>query len=41
MKDFIPWVCPKSSRPADLEEVEDEEEMTRLLDCYVVRKRKR
>ena len=40
MKDFVPWVCPEPSRPSDLEEEEEEEEMTRLLDCYVARKRK-
>ena len=40
VKDFIPWVCLESSRPADLEE-EEEEEMTGLLDCYAARKRKR
>ena len=32
MKDFVPWVHPESSQPSDLEEGEEEEEMTRLLD---------
>ena len=41
MKDFIPWVCPESSRPAVLEEEEEEEEMTGLLSFYAARKRKR
>ena len=41
VKDYVPWVCPESSRPADLEEEEEEEEMTWLLDCYAARKRKR
>ena len=41
MKDFVPWVHPESSRPSDLEEEEDEEEMTGLLDRYAARKRKR
>ena len=40
MRDFIPWVCPESSQPLDLEE-EEEEEMTGLLDRYAARKRKR
>ena len=31
VKDFIPWVHPESSRPSDLEEGDEEEEMTRLL----------
>ena len=40
MSDFIPWVPPGSSQPSDLEEGE-EEEMTRLVDRYAARKRKR
>ena len=40
VRDFIPWVCPESSQPPDLEE-EEEEEMTGLLDRYAARKRKR
>ena len=40
VRDFIPWVRPKSSQPPDLEE-EKEEEMTVLLDRYAARKRKR
>ena len=40
MRDFIPWVHPKSSQPPDSEE-EEEKEMTGLLDRYVARKRKR
>ena len=40
MRDFIPWVRPKSNQPPDSEE-EEEEEMTGLLDRYVARKRKR
>ena len=40
VKDFVPLVCPKSSRPLDLEEDEEDEEMTRLLDRYVARKLK-
>ena len=40
MKDFVPWVCPESSRPSDLEEEEEEEEMIGLLDHYAARKRK-
>ena len=39
MRDFIPWVRPKSSQPPDSEE-EEEEEMTGLLDCYAARMRK-
>ena len=38
MKDFVPWVPPESSRPPDLEEEEDEEEMTGLLDRYAAMK---
>ena len=41
MKDFVPWVHPKSNRPSDLEEGEEEEKMTGLLDLYAARKRKR
>ena len=41
VKDFVPWVRPESSQPPDLEEEEDEEQMTGLLDRYVARKRKR
>ena len=41
MKDFVPWVHLESSRPSDLEEREDEEEMTGLLDRYAARKWKR
>ena len=41
MKDFVPWVHPKSSRPSDLEEGEEEEEMIGLLDRYAAKKRKR
>ena len=40
VKDFVPWVPPESSRPSDLEEGEEEEEMTGLLDSYAARKRK-
>ena len=40
MRDFIPWVRPKSSQPPGLEE-EEEEEMTGLLDRYAAKKRKR
>ena len=41
MKDFIPWIRLKSSRPVVLEEEEEEEEMIRLLDRYATRKWKR
>ena len=41
VKDFVHWVHPESSRPSDLEEGEEEEEMTGLLDRYAARKRKR
>ena len=41
IKDFVPWVRPESSWPSDLEEGEEEEEMTWLLDRYAARKRKR
>ena len=40
VRDFIPWVRPKSSQPPYLEE-EEEEEMMGLLDRYAVRKWKR
>ena len=40
MEDFIPWVCLEPSRPSTWEEVEEEEEMTGLLDRYAARKRK-
>ena len=39
MRDFIPWVCPESSQPPDLEEEEEEEEeMMGLLDRYAAKK---
>ena len=41
MKDFVHWVHPESSQPSDLEEGEEEEEMTGLLNRYAARKRKR
>ena len=41
VQDFIPWVHPESSRPSDLEEGEEEKDMTGLLDRYATRKRKR
>ena len=41
MKDFFPWVRLESSRPSNLKEGEEEEEMTGLLDNYAARKRKR
>ena len=41
MKDFIPWVHPKSSRPTVLEEEKEEEEMTGILDRYAARKQKK
>ena len=41
VEDFIPWVRPKPSRPFASEEEEEEQEMTRLLDRYAPRKRKR
>ena len=37
VEDFIHWVSPELSQPSSLEE---EEEMTRLLDRYASRKRK-
>ena len=40
MEDFIPWVRPEPSRPAALEEKEEEEEMTGLLDRYAAMKQK-
>ena len=41
VKDFIPCVLLESSRPADLEEEEEEQEMIGLLDRYAARKWKR
>ena len=41
VKDFVPWVHPKPSRPSASKEEEDEEEITGLLDRYAARKRKR
>ena len=41
MEDFIPWVRPEPSWPSALEEEEEKEEMTGLLDHYATRKRKR
>ena len=41
MRDFVPWVLPKPSQPSTSKEEEEEEEMTRLLDRYATRKRKR
>ena len=41
MKDFIHWVHSEPSRPSALEEEEQEEEMTGLLDRYATRKQKR
>ena len=41
VKDFVPWVHLESSWPSDLEEGEEEEEMTGLLDLYAARKWKR
>ena len=40
VRHFIPWVRPESSQPSGSEEGE-EGEMTRLLDRYATRKRKR
>ena len=40
VKDFVPWVRPKPSRPSASKEEEDEEEITGLLDRYAARKRK-
>ena len=41
VEDFITWVRSEPSRPSTLEEEENEEEMTGLLDRYAARKRKR
>ena len=41
VEDFIPWVRSEPIWPSLLEEEEEEENMTGLLDCYVARKRKR
>ena len=41
MEDFYTLGCPEPSRPSTWEEVEEEEEMTGLLDHYAARKRKR
>ena len=38
MKDFIPWLRLESSQPPVLEEDEEEEGMTRLLDRCAARK---
>ena len=38
LKDFVPWVCPESSRPSDLKEGEEEEEMIEMLDRYATGK---
>ena len=40
-EDFVPWVPADSEEPRDLEDEERRERMTRLLDRYVARKRKR
>ena len=40
-EDFVPWVPADTEGPQDLEEEEREERMTRLLDRYAARKRKR
>ena len=40
-EDFVPWVPTDSEEPQDLEEEERRERMTRLLDRYAARKRKR
>ena len=37
VKDFVPWVHPEVSRPSDLEEGEEKEEMTRLLNHYAAK----
>ena len=39
VKDFVPSVRLESSRPSDLEEGEEEEEIIGLLDCYAAGKR--
>ena len=41
VEDFIPWVRSEPIRPSLLEEEEDDEEMTGLLDRYAARKRRR
>ena len=41
MEDFIPWVRSEPIQPSLLEEEEEKEEMTRLLNRYAARKRKR
>ena len=41
VEDFIPWVRFEPNRPSLSEKEEEEEEMTRLLDSYAARKRKR
>ena len=40
-EDFVPWVLANKEGPQDLEEEEQEERMTGLLDRYAARKRKR
>ena len=40
-EDFIPWVSAEHEGPQDLEEEEQDERMTGLLDRYASRKRKR
>ena len=40
-EEFVPWVRADSEEPQDLEEEERHEIMTRLLDYYAARKRKR
>ena len=40
-EDFVPWVSAEHEGLQDLEEEEQEERMTRLLDRYAARKRKR
>ena len=40
-EDFVPWVPADTEGPQDLEEEEQEERMTGLLDRYAARKRKR
>ena len=41
MKDFVPWVAPKSSLPPASEEEEEEDEMVDLVHNFGARKRKR
>ena len=41
MKDFVPWVPPISSHPPDLEEEEEEGEMSDLVHNFAARKWKR